>query len=299
MGECLVELAADPQGGIHKGFSGDVYSVAVYLKRENPGAGVSLLSVLGKDPFSGELAAALAAEDVSTELLMRHPEKNCGLYAIHNDADGERHFTYWRSDSAARLTLELLADRSELLLDRPPANFYFSGISLVILEPARRDAIWPLLEQLRLAGTRVFFDTNYRPRLWEDPHTARQTIEQALQACDCALPGVEDLELLCGIRGAKEAGTYLRGLGVREMVLKNGPLEILYGNPDDPGAFSVTPVQSVVDTTAAGDSFNGTLLGALSKGQSLRQAIARGSAVAARVIQHRGAILPRQGTRVS
>jgi 2-dehydro-3-deoxygluconokinase len=296
MGECLVELAADPQGQLHKGFSGDVYSVAVYLRRESPATQVTLLSALGNDPFSDELASSLAAEGVSTELLLRHPARNCGLYAIHNDAAGERHFTYWRSNSAARLTLELLADRSELLLDRPPANFYFSGISLAMLEPASRPAIWPLLEQLQRAGTRIFFDTNYRAQLWQDADAAREAIEQALLSCDCALPGVEDLELLCGIRGGDEARSYLQGLGVREMVLKNGPLEILYGNPDNPGVFAVPPVKSVVDTTAAGDSFNGTMLGGLSRGLPLPEAIARACTVAASVIQHRGAILPRSNT---
>jgi len=47
-----------------------------------------------------------------------------------------------------------------------------------------------------------------------------------------------------------------------------------------------------VDTTAAGDSFNGGYLAALFSGQSQAQALRSGHDLAAQVVQHRGAIIP-------
>ncbi len=67
-----------------------------------------------------------------------------------------------------------------------------------------------------------------------------------------------------------------------------GPLPI--GEPAGPVEYPV--VSRVVDTTAAGDSFNGGFVGALLHGKSIGQALADGHAYAATVIGHRGAIIP-------
>ena len=52
------------------------------------------------------------------------------------------------------------------------------------------------------------------------------------------------------------------------------------------------PAQNVLDTTAAGDSFNGTYLAAKFSGASQADALAKGHDCARHVVQHRGAIAP-------
>ncbi len=52
------------------------------------------------------------------------------------------------------------------------------------------------------------------------------------------------------------------------------------------------PAAKVVDTTAAGDSFNGGYIAALLSGETQASALLAGHALAARVVQHRGAIMP-------
>jgi 2-dehydro-3-deoxygluconokinase len=49
----------------------------------------------------------------------------------------------------------------------------------------------------------------------------------------------------------------------------------------------------VVDTTAAGDSFNGAYLAALARGLPEADCLAAGHAMASEVIGHPGAIVPR------
>ena len=51
-------------------------------------------------------------------------------------------------------------------------------------------------------------------------------------------------------------------------------------------------VPQVVDTTAAGDSFAGAYLAARLNGKAAVEAAAAGNRLAARVVQHRGAVLP-------
>ena len=50
-------------------------------------------------------------------------------------------------------------------------------------------------------------------------------------------------------------------------------------------------VENVVDTTSAGDSFNGVYLGARLEGHSVVDSIALASKAAGFVIQHKGAIV--------
>jgi 2-dehydro-3-deoxygluconokinase len=52
-------------------------------------------------------------------------------------------------------------------------------------------------------------------------------------------------------------------------------------------------VTEVLDTTAAGDSFNGGYLGALLSGKGQVAALEAGHVLAARVVQYRGAIIPK------
>ena len=44
----------------------------------------------------------------------------------------------------------------------------------------------------RSAGAKVAFDSNYRPKLWEDAATARAKIQSVWETTDFALPSVDD-----------------------------------------------------------------------------------------------------------
>ena len=78
---------------------------------------------------------------------------------------------------------------------------YLSGITLAILAPAARHRLVEALAARRAAGTRIAFDSNYRPKLWEDAAAARATMQALWEVTDIALPSIDDEMELFGDSG--------------------------------------------------------------------------------------------------
>ncbi len=168
---------------------------------------------------------------------------------------------------------------------------YTSAITLAILSAGARAALFAWLPEYRRRGGRFAFDSNYRPALWPDAATARAAVETAWRLTDIALPSVDDERALFGDASTAAVRDRLRGWGVTAGALKcgaEGPLPL-----DDTPAAAWPPAARVVDSTAAGDSFNGGYLAAWLTGAGPAAALAAGHALAATVVQHRGAIIPR------
>jgi 2-dehydro-3-deoxygluconokinase len=85
----------------------------------------------------------------------------------------------------------------------------------------------------------------------------------------------------------------LKALGVPEILVKNGKEGVLLYADGQSQAISAVQVKKVVDTTAAGDSFNGGYLAARLQGADAVQSAEYAAALAGFVVQHTGAIVSR------
>nr|MBA4768681.1 sugar kinase [Sphingobium sp.] len=282
IGEAMLELSRGEGDSWNLRYGGDVINTAVHLARS--GDRVRLASALGADPMSAQLRAQWEAEGVDTTLVIAARDRLPGLYAIETDASGERSFHYWRSEAAARrmfalpesATMMAEAARSDLL--------YFSLITLAILPDEGREALLELCAQVRANGGRIAFDGNYRPRLWEDAATARRWRDRAIAYCDIGLPTLADeVEM-----GEADDARAPAGEG-REIVVKLGGDGCLAGGEIIP----IPQALTVVDSSGAGDAFNGGYLHARLAGASVRDAALAGHRLAGWNIGRRGAIPPR------
>jgi 2-dehydro-3-deoxygluconokinase len=297
-GECMVELrqattAEQKEAHYTSSFAGDVSNFSVYLKRLSPSSSVHLLSAIGNDALSEKMLAFLSSEDIYSELIARSQDKTVGLYMIHTDDLGERTFTYWRSDSAARQMLKL-ADEVVLSKAVDKADyFYFTGITLAILDPSSTEHLFALVEQCRQQGKIIIFDPNFRASLWQSRDQALTLIERAYQACDILLSSSEDEQLLWGASSTQNTLERLANYNIGEIILTNGPDEV--SGYDHGRRFQVQLVKAdkVVDTTSAGDSFNAGYIAARHAGFSTEESVEKASRLASLVIGLPGAIIPK------
>lgn len=291
LGECMVELRAIADATMHQSFAGDVYNSAVYLKRCFPEINASIVTAVGQDNLSQKMRQAFAVEHIDTNMVFGHDSKVPGMYLIETDDVGERSFTYWRSDAAARKVVSFL---NTDVIDTLSSGdmFFFSGISLAVIEPSARDAFWQKLEQLQKSSVKIVFDPNYRARLWRDEVEAKVNFEKAFNYSDILLPGIEDLETLYNVDSAAAVIDFCQPYRFEQLVIKNGPGSVITFDGDTAVTHEITPVTNVVDTTSAGDAFNGAYLGAKLDGQDTASAVKLAAKAAGIVIQHPGAIIP-------
>ncbi|MBI1777543.1 MAG: sugar kinase [Proteobacteria bacterium] len=281
-------------GQLGLAFGGDTLNTAVYLARlgQSRRIAVDYITALGDDPYSEAMLAFWQQEGIGTDLVARLPGRLPGLYMIRTDDQGERSFFYWRSAAAARDML--VGPRGGDILARLKSFdwLYLSGITLSILGEVTRLAFLRAVEEAKRAGTKIAFDTNYRPRGWVSPETARFNLMEALRLADLAMPSLDDERLLFGDADTAACAQRLHALGVPEVVVKDakGPCLVSVNGE----ATSVMPesVTKVIDSTAAGDSFNAAYLAERIAGGDPIAAARAGHRLAGQKIQHRGAIIP-------
>ena len=292
MGECMLELSTTPTGQTNKSFGGDVYNTAVYYKRLMQQQGnVGFFTAVGEDNISQQMVAQFQLEQLNTEYVFTNSDKTIGAYMIETSAQGERSFTFWRNDSAARF---MMADSHQLLKamdDDSIDTFYFSGISLAILYPQHRTAFWQLLAELKQRGAKIAFDTNYRPKLWLTAEDALEQFKLAFAHSDIVFTGVEDMSPLIKSDDANQLAQYCAQFDIAELIVKNEAKQVICLTPEQRYLVDVIPASNVVDSTAAGDSFNGAYLAARAKGYSISNSAAFACEIAKSVLFHRGAIM--------
>ena len=230
----------------------------------------------------------MRAEGITTQHVSRHATRNIGLYAIETDETGERSFTYWRSDSAARTMFDGATEAVDL------AGFdlvFLSGITLAILPDESRGRLMAALDAFRQSGGLVAYDSNHRPRLWDSRAQAQDVNAQMWARTDIGLPSVDDEMLIYGETQELQVLERLKAHALVRGALKRGPEGPLSLSGQD-FQTQVAAVEKVVDTTAAGDSFNAGYLSQIVLGQGEAKALQTGHSIAAQVIQAKGAIVP-------
>lgn len=232
------------------------------------GADVRLIGCVGDDASGREVRAALAAEGVGTDGLMTTGAAATGTALIVVDGEGRNQITV--APGANRgLAVEHVRDRAD--------DFAWADIVVASCEVPLA-TVRCALELARARGVPTILNPAPVPDAGVD----------FLELVDYLTPNAGEATRLSGVAGDEAAAAALRGRGARWVLVTLGESGVLAcgeGPPCRVPAFGV----AAVDTTAAGDGFNGALAVALTERLGLLAAVRFANAAAAIACTRRGA----------
>jgi ribokinase len=237
------------------------------------GAPVFMIAKLGRDPHGELIYRHLLAAGLSLEGLLRDDEVPAGVALIMVDAQGDN-FIAVAPGSNQRLTVADVRSLDSLAL---PSRILLTQLEVPI------ETVEYGLRRAREAGMTAILN----------PAPGRQLPASVLTLPHVITPNETEASLLSGVtvsdmETARRAGEYLVAMGCRTVLVTLGAHGCLLVRQGEARHFPAFPV-TVVDSTAAGDAFNGVLAAALLEGFPLEQAIVRANAAGALCVTRRGA----------
>ena len=228
---------------------------------------------VGNDVF-GEMARKQFIETgIHSEFVQTDSENPSGVALINVDAHGENCITV---ASGANGSL------SKDDIDNTSVLFEKENILLIQLE-IPLESVWYAIEKAAKSGMKVILN----------PAPAAQIPDHVYPHLFAITPNETEIELLTGIAvthldEAKKAAAHLIEKGVQHVIITLGAQGAFYQSAHDE-LFVPTQAVKAVDTTAAGDCFNGALAVALSQQKSWLDAINFSCRAATYSVMHAGA----------
>ena len=231
------------------------------------------LTMAGGGKGANQAVAAFAADGLETRFVLRTPGISSGVALINVDDRGENSISV-ASGANARLSVE----------DVKSAAAAFEEADIVLLQ--LESPLETVAAVVRAAGERGV-------PVVLNPAPARPLDSDLLSGVSVLTPNETEAELLSGIPvrdegGVREAAARLRRRGPRVVVITLGDRGVYASSPDLEGFFPAFRVEAV-DTTAAGDVFNGALAVALAEKRPLPEALRFAQAAAAISVTRPGA----------
>ena len=217
---------------------------------------------VGADMFGDFLLNALQTYSVDTRFLLQHPSAKTALAFVKLDADGERSFSFHRTDTADLIFKQSQVD-TRWFEGRPMFHFCSNTLTTPAIAACTSHAVDQALQHQAI----VSFDVNLRHNLWSDNKVDIATVNPLVHRAHIVKFSREELDYLAGNLAGNNTQGYLNHCltqGCRLLVVTNGAETIEYYTATNRGIIH-PPVVEVVDTTAGGDAFVGGLLYALSQ----------------------------------
>ena len=237
------------------------------------GAEVRMIGCVGQDASGVQIREGLAQIGIGVEGLTTTPDAATGTALILVEPGGENQIGV-APGANHRLTVDMAKAYEE--------SIAWAEVVLCQLETPLPVVRWGL-ESARRHGVATILN----------PAPEQPLTDDILALVDLLTPNEIEAGALAGVEvsdveSARTAAERLLARGARRVIVTLGGQGVLACDGEDALHFPAFPV-TVVDTTAAGDAFNGALAVGLAAGGSLEQAIPLAGAAAALACTRRGA----------
>lgn len=290
LGEPMVEFCATSTGPLKSvrffemGWGGDTSNVIVAAARLGKSCGY--ICRVGDDEFGKSFLDMWRRENIDTSHIIVEKNSFTAVYFISIINGGKHDFTYYRMDSAASHLTSKDVNPDYI---RRAKIFHSSGISQAISATCR-EAVFKAAETAKRTRALFSYDPNIRLKLWSI-NTARAVVSYTLEMADIVMPSMEDAKIITGYSSYEKAARDILRKGPKIVALKLGQEGCFVMTEDD--AVKVPSFEvNVVDTTGAGDAFDGGFLASILDGLDIRKAAEFANATAALKTLGRGAVVP-------
>jgi ribokinase len=237
------------------------------------GGDVHFICKLGQDVFGDLARSQFLQEGMNTDFVQQDPSLTSGIALINVDAHGENSITVASGANAALSPTDI--DQADSLFE--------SGDILLIQLETPLETVWHAIKKACNKGLKVILN----------PAPAAEIPADVYPYIYALTPNETETELLTGIQvdslaKAHEAAQILLQKGLQHIIITMGSQGAYYQSANTK-LFIPTKTVQAVDTTAAGDCFNGALAVAISQEKDWETAIQFACEAATRSVTKMGA----------
>jgi len=238
------------------------------------GGDVTMIGRLGNDVFAEQSIKRLINENINCEFITKDNEKASGVALISVDKNGENHIVVAPGANAT-----LTKERLKAVLKQMPDN----AIVMMQLE-IPLESVASVIECCKKTNIKIILD----------PAPAESLTPEFTQSLYMITPNETEASTLTGIKikdlsDVKKAATKLLGFGTQYVLITMGADGVYLASQDDEFEYIPSPKVTTVDSTAAGDCFNGTMAVALSQGLGVSEAAKKACRAASISVTRKGA----------
>ena len=238
------------------------------------GGDVTMIGRLGNDVFAEQSIKRLKSENINCEFITKDTEKASGVALISVDQNGENHIVV-----APGANETLTKERLGSVLSQIPDN----AIVMMQLE-IPLESVVSVIEFCKKSDKKIILD----------PAPAKNLTPDFTKSLYMITPNETEATAMTGIkikdlRDVKKAAIKLLGSGSQYVLITMGANGVYLASQNDEFEYITSPKVTTIDSTAAGDCFNGTLAVSLSQGLSVFEAAKKACRAASISVTRKGA----------
>ena len=238
------------------------------------GGDVTMIGRLGNDVFAEQSIKRLKSENINCEFITKDTEKASGVALISVDQNGENHIVV-----APGANETLTKERLGGVLSQIPDN----AIVMMQLE-IPLESVVSVIEFCKKSDKKIILD----------PAPAKNLTPEFTKSLYMITPNETEATAMTGVkikdlRDVKKAAIKLLGSGSQYVLITMGANGVYLASQNDEFEYITSPKVTTIDSTAAGDCFNGTLAVSLSQGLSVFEAAKKACRAASISVTRKGA----------
>lgn len=269
-GESMVLFNPDAKGPLRyihtfsKALAGAESNVAIALARLEHNVG--WFSKLGNDEFGRYIECFIRGEGVDISRVIKDDTKSTGLLFKERFAHVNPNVYYYRKNSAASY---LTPDDIDYEYIKSAKILHITGITPALSQSARETVI-KVVDFAKENGVLFSFDPNIRLKLWSIEE-AKPVILDLCKKADILFPGIDEAEMLLGIKEPTEIIKTFHNMGSNIVALKLGKAGCRISNKEEEYFVNGYTVNTMEDSVGAGDGFAAGFLSGLMKNRDFRE----------------------------